>query len=73
MARKGLNAGPYCTSSSSHASTEEQSKGKERKRKTGSDDVLDYLKTESAKREKTHEERLAVANRLADILERKLS
>ena len=64
------------TSSSSDASVStdtEQSKGNERKRKTGSADILEYLREESAKREKRHEERLAVANRLADILERKLS
>ena len=62
-------------SDSSSSSDIEQKKKTPRsnKRKAEAMGILDFLKEESANKEKRHAERLAVANRLADILERKLS
>ena len=62
-------------SDSSSSSDIEQKKETPRsnKRKAEATGILDFLKEESANKEKRHAERLAVSNRLLDILERKLS
>ena len=59
-----------CSNSGDKQAQPESAKGK---RKAGASlDILEFMRDESAKKEKWHEERLSIANRLVDILEKKL-
>ena len=58
------------SSDSSFTSADKQTKNP-RKRKANNE-VLDYLREESEGKERRHHDRLALTNRLLDILERKL-